>query len=223
MAEQDKKKWIFIGCGGCLVLVIVVLVILGVAGTTLFGKLQEGSKQTEQAIFGEEYTVPARYTAMGMSVGEGDQAQNILTLMDLQNEIILFAMKMPASDAEVRVLTSNDPATLKTYMEKVGEEMARSSSQNSSQAKDLAIDEVHVMQLANGKMVPVAYIRSQEGSKQAPGAMLVVPQSEGKQAMIFGISGDESLSGTAFEEKQHEIEDELLSIIEASQIDDRIP
>ncbi len=225
MAENDTKKWIFIGCGGCLGILVLVGILLAIGGAQLFGKLQEGSNKSAQAVFGESYKVPSQYTPLGMTVGEGAQAQSFITLLDMKNQRAVIAMKMPVDEAASQALTSNDPNTIKQAMDKMAVEMQESSSksQSGSRMEEMQVDDVHVMQIANGKMVPVAYLRGKEDGKETPGAMVAVVQNDHTQVVLMGMAQAAGTDAEAFKKAQQDIEDELLNVMQASEIDDRIP
>lgn len=72
--NNNKKRWL-IGCGGCLVAVVVLLVVLALALVLLGRKVEESTRTAEQHLLGSP--VPENYQGIGIPYsspsGEGHQ------------------------------------------------------------------------------------------------------------------------------------------------------
>ena len=85
---STKKKWI-IGCGGCLVVVVIIGIILAVLigkGVTDFMK---NSDETSKAVFGE--TLPEGYMTFGLPIPSKDGKVHMAMLVSKDGDTMVMA------------------------------------------------------------------------------------------------------------------------------------
>ncbi len=119
------KKWL-IGCGGCLG-VVLVLVIAG-AGLLWWGgsTFMEGSQKTAETVFGDRLP-PDYMTVFGMPIPSKDGEIKMVFLMHPQTQQVLFAMDSPLPEEQRDMILSGNSENVETLIQQA---MASSNSSN---------------------------------------------------------------------------------------------
>jgi hypothetical protein len=235
MMEDKSKKWWLIGCGGCLGVLVIISAALAVLAGMGVNALKEGSNGAVANIFGKSFQ-PVGYMPIGIPLGaisKRSEVQNMVMLIDSSNHKVIFALDMPVSPSESMVFKSHDAKGLNTYFKQIGNTLisysARGSSSGGSKFKDLTINASHFAKLPNGKEVPVSSAiveMEQRGNKvYSPAAVALIPEAGSRKIALFALGGNGAVpSGTGLDFKpgQRAMEKELLDIILASELDDRL-
>lgn len=209
-ANEKKKKWIMWGCGGCLVLLLIVLALI-FAGSILFQRM---GSETTGSIFGENYKPPAGYTSFPMPVPQGEG----VVLADMGQGEMIIVFKSPIDDDEAQLISSGDEALLKQYLKILADQMNESNQQGRG---TLTLDEMRMVALPNGKRIPVSTGKLDYESRNmtSPAVVLLVPQKENFTIFMMGSN----LKGGNLEAGQQALLQTMTGIITESRIDEQMP
>ncbi len=225
--KSNAKKWI-IGCGGCLVVVLLIAGVLAVLGGTAVKGLMDASSQSVQSVFGKSYKAEG-YTAIGLPTGSKD-LKNVVLLMDMTRGSVIVAVDTRMSAADAGILKSGNTEQIQAYIQKIGEQ-ANTSPQSSSSNVDLhdmRFDDIHTVKLPNGKQLPVttaavkANRKGQEG--YSPAVIALLPEPGEKMIVLFAMDAKSTSSNPKadFKVEQQALETQVLELINNSELDDRL-
>lgn len=184
--QNNRKKW-FWGCGGCLVVLLLIAGVVGMLSVTFFNKLQEGSADATRAIFGDN--PPAGYLALGLQLPKSTGLNNLVLLMNQNNQQqMLFAFDGPMTPEQAALLKQGHPSeeSLKKLLQ---EGLQGSPSQGSNVSVDkLRIDKLEMASLpANGGKYPVVSARIEDDGTYIPAVVGLLPHPNNRLVGLVGL------------------------------------
>lgn len=190
-AEQGKqsgsgKKWL-IGCGGCLGLLLVLAIAVGILGYFGFDFLVKNSGKSTQALLGSE--APSQYFPMGIPLPKGEDTDNMVILINKEQQGMVVAFDRKISEAEANALGNYEEAA--DVMESV---IREGLEQASSQSKDLDPDSLVIQSnetvaLSNQKTFPVINIKIKHERKNSysPASVGIFHTEPEKVVVLFNL------------------------------------
>lgn len=228
---STRKKWL-IGCGGCLGVLLVLTVIAVLALSMGWDALQKASGGSVKAVFGESYDATG-YTAMGLPLNQAE-VKNMALLIPNDRSSMIFAIDTKASQAELDIVQSGDPAQLKAYFVNLGAQFLKSSaSQGNAKLKDIQFGEPYYATIDasgsnKGKRYPVVFAIAEAESKGSPAYMpcvvALVPEADNRviSLLSMGIKATSETPLPSFKDEQAQLFAELERLIKDSELDDRL-
>ena len=217
-----KKKWI-IGCGGCLVILAILAVLLFMLGGVFIGNMQKTSDQSLKGIFGEHQ--PSGYTAFALPIGQGE-FRSMIFMMNPQGIVILGA-DVTAPESDIRMLSGGDTAKIEQYIRQFGAKADQSTAASQVSMEGLALQNTRRLKLANGKgfVISDARVESERKGTVSPGVIGLLPQGKDRLIGLF-VMDAKTTSGNAqadFDAEWRQLETELERVVTESDLDDRLP
>ncbi len=213
MAEgsDNKKKWLMFGCGGCLVVLLIVVGLLVAAGSW-FQKM--GSEST-QGIFGEKYQ-PKGYTAVPVPVGIAGGSSVAM----VSGQSMILTIKTPIDADSAKIISSGNEGVLKGYMESVVAPQLNAANQQGSNGK-IALERMEMVKLPGGKSIPASIgTLTQQANGQTVGlVVMLVPQPDNQVIYMMGMG----MKREDIAKQQAGLLAEMTAIVTDSDIDDRMP
>lgn len=236
----SKKKWWLIGCGGCLgvvVLLVIAVVILGAVG---FNTFKENNKKLTGDLFGSEQALSG-YTVLAfpfpMPTGDSFEMQNIAVLTPRQKgRFPLFAWKGQVAEVDISDVRSHQPARVKAYAQRMSDaflKLVKSGRTNTraNRVEDIQFQSTSSLPLKNGKRVSIARLTitvvTRQGERvQAPASLALLPQTGSSMIIVLayakGADPATQPATLALLKNQHaSMEQQLGSLIDSSTLDDR--
>lgn len=213
MAEgsDNKKKWLMFGCGGCLVVLLIVVGLLFAAGSWF----QKMGSESSQGIFGEKYQ-PKGYTTVPVPVGTPGGSSVAM----VSGDAMILTIKTPIDADSARIIGSGNAGVLKGYMEGVVAPQLNAANQQGSNGK-ISLEKMEMIRLANGKSVPASIgTLTQQTNGQTVGlVVMLVPQPENQVVYMMGMG----MKRDDIARQQASLQSRMIAIITDSDIDDRMP
>ena len=106
-AKSGSKKWIFLGCGGCLVLVIIAAIVAGVMGVGFFKGIMGMVKSSDayKAALAEVQNSAEVQAAIGSPITEGPIAGGSVNTTNGETSAdLMIQVKGPNGDAMVHAV-----------------------------------------------------------------------------------------------------------------------
>lgn len=212
-----KQKWL-IGCSGCLVVIVGFFVIAGILGKMGIDKLNEGSQQTAQAIFGS--ALPEGYLNIGLPI-KSDKGDTHMLLSMTPKKHMLIAFEGKDNGNHVHQLDLNNREELEENIEHFWRESA--SQSNNISADELRMDKTSVITLANGKQFPMATMTAKNDSgKYFPVVATLLPTPDNHYVLLMTTNPQttSTVAETDFSASQQLMQHELTDLIEVTELDD---
>jgi Cytochrome oxidase complex assembly protein 1 len=94
---SSNKKWIFWGCGGCLVLAIIIAAVVGLGGFGLFKKISGMIKESPAYVEAVQrvQASPAVQAELGTPISDSFATGSINTVNDKTHAVIAFKVDGP--------------------------------------------------------------------------------------------------------------------------------
>jgi hypothetical protein len=236
----SKKKWWLIGCGGCLgvvVLIVIAVVILGAVG---FNAFKENNKKLTGDLFGSEKAL-SDYTVLAfpfpMPSADSFEMQNIAVLTPRQkNRFPIFAWKGQVAEVDISDVRSHQTARIKAYAQRMSEAFLKlvKSGRTSSRAnrvEGIQFQSTNLVPLKNGKRVSFARLNitivTRKGERvQAPASLALLPQTGSSMIILLayaqGVDPATQPATFALLKNQYApMEQQLSALIDNSTLDDR--
>lgn len=201
------KKWLW-GCGGCLVVVIVIAIVAGVLLWMGASQLGEMGTKANQEIFGSSDAPSGYVTTFGIQMED----TNMVLLMNQATDSMLLAMKMPDKKGEFKQL-QEDPQKAMALMEGM---MAQSGQGRRGSMKFVGITS---LKLVPGKHFAMKSLMEKDG-QTSPAVMTILPYPDDHMAMLMMISL--SPSGGEDEDTYADMADSLSDVINESKLSDEL-
>jgi hypothetical protein len=235
MEAKNHKKWWIIGCGGCLLvtlLMAIAIVLLAGAGVNSLKGASEGAVQD---VFGAHFKPPAGYVSIGLPIGKlgtRSEVRNIVLLVNGKEDLSVIAIDKTAGRFETDALGSHNPAKVDDYMKRSVDTLIAESGRSSSSSKlnDMQFSGgTQFVPLANGKKIPcrtgVAEMSHRGRIVYGPAVVALVPEASNRVVSLLMLGGNHAADGDAqndFSSGQKDIEARLIQIIQDSDLDDRV-
>lgn len=225
---STRKKW-FIGCGGCLGLIIVITVVLVMALSMGWNALQKASGDSVKNIFGPTYD-SSGYMAVGLPFNQPD-IKNLALLIATDQSSLVFAFDTVGDPAQLEVLQNGTQEQLQAYFKKLTEQFLKNDAAkaNSSRLQDLQFSNAHYVSVNGNKryLVVRTAVQTTSGDNQAtfmPGSVALLPQAENRMVALIALAPKAAVEEILpdFKECQTELDAELGRLIEDSELDDRL-
>ncbi|MBY0402391.1 MAG: hypothetical protein K2X66_00690 [Cyanobacteria bacterium] len=130
----SKKAWL-IGCGGCLTVIIIAAIILGIWGYSSF---TESSNKSAKAVFGEK--LPEGYIPFGIPMGKSDtDNQHFVMLVNGTSGKFMMALEMPSEDPATMATLLQNPEALSATIES---QLAQSGSSSSGKIHKIETSQI---------------------------------------------------------------------------------
>ncbi len=158
----NKQKWLM-GCGGCLVVLVLLAIVIGIGLMLGINQFKQGSDETTQAIFGDN--PPAGYTTIGIPKGLLQDKAQIVFMLNPNTQNLVFVFAIPTSKQPI--FNTSSPQAMEKSLNQFLEENVDEATQQSSgiNLQDLQIEKVQNTKLPNGKTFPTAYVRIHDQNK----------------------------------------------------------
>ncbi|HEY9747039.1 MAG TPA: hypothetical protein V6C99_12565 [Oculatellaceae cyanobacterium] len=224
--SDNRKKWL-IGCSGCLIVLVLLVVGIIALGKLGFDYVKQASDSTTQELLGKNYKPPANYTTLGLPMGQKD-FQRLIVMMNAQNGTMLMVVDTDISPETEKMLKQGDPKQFAALIEQVGRKATSGAekSNTSLDMKDFRIDKVRTIQLESGKTFPLCTAKAYDKKKgiYRPVAIALLPQSTKRLVAIIGLDPRNTSSDpeAKFQMAYGNLEQELLKLIRESELDDRL-
>lgn len=171
-AWSTKKKWL-VGCGGCLSVLLVVLIGF-LIGLNWMGSV---SGDSVKMIFGEK--APEHYNSFGLQYDQTltdgkKEKQAFVILVSDSSSVMIMALTSALESKVLHQLQTEDAKSLKGNIDELlGDAVSKSSNQVKMDKLDL--EGVNQMNLPNGKAIRVFQLRATDRKgRQIPAAMSMV-------------------------------------------------
>jgi hypothetical protein len=224
--NNTKRNWL-IGCGGCLVVIIVGLIIAAVVGASCVGQFQKGSDEAIQAIFGG--TPPGGYTNFGFSIPDKSGKKNNVVMMinPTDPKKIVFAIDTYIPDADTQKILSGDSKQIEDFLKDFAAsdlESATAKGAKGMDMKNLRLEGMQQVKLANGKIFPVVNVKIAKENEFTPAAagMLVLPDNRLVLLMGLDSSTTASTAEMDFKPAYESLSTSVINIVNDSALDDQL-
>jgi hypothetical protein len=237
MDDASKKKWI-IGCGGCLVVVILVAILIAVGTVYLGGMgmnaLKEASDGAVKDIFGSTYQPSADYTSIGIpfsKMSAKTDVKNMVLLIHKKTGMTVLAYDRKMGNMEAEAIHSGDPKQIDQYVKRSGDLLISYSARggSSSRLNDIRFDGTHMTKAANGKSLSISDTVlevTQHGELlYTSGVITLIPEDKGQLITLLTIGGKNLTfkdGDENFKPGQKELEEFTLDLVNESELDDRL-
>lgn len=207
MALSTKQKW-FIGCGGCLGLIGLVIAVI-IAGCVI---LHNMSVDASVRLFGKE---PATFaTLFGMNVNGRD----ISILMSRETGRVLVGITAPEDENFKSILhapDTQDAATLVKVQETLRDAASRGGAASSS-ASDFKLEGLRTVK-SGAKAYKLAYLKTITNKGQVmPTVVAFIPKAPKDVLMAALIDGTVTTTDTMADFKGHyaELDSDIQAILQ---------
>lgn len=224
---STQKKWL-IGCGGCLGVLVLLAIVLGVLGWFFGNSLKDMSNKSVQDIFGPNYQ-PEGYMAIGMPVGQAN-VKNMVMLLDTRQGKMLIGLDMGVKPGDMQIIKSGNAAQIQKYLEQTSAQINESSAAGgNAKVQDIRFDTIESVALKPGGIkFPVANTTVQAERKgqisYSPAVAALIPEAGNKLVVLVAADPKNSSSDSQadFSEEQKTLKTEVLQVIQDSDLDDRL-
>ncbi len=219
------KKWL-VGCGGCLGLIVIIVIALGILAGMGVSQLQKMSGESVSEIFGSNYK-PTEYTALGIPL-QTQKLKQVAMLINAQKGLVVFAAKATLTDKEFTELRNETGQ--QDFLKSI-EALAKSNQQNGQNGK---VKSMRLDKLYNHKIGPLKQfivgnatltLEKKDGSTSySPISAAIIPETDNNLVVLAALNGQAQSSDPAakFETEQKNLEEEVFKIIQDSELDDRV-
>ena len=207
MSLSSTQKWL-IGCGGCLGVFVLVLLICIVGGVMWCGS---STDKVSEALLGGK--PPLGYMAFGFPFPQtksADSPSGMLVMTNQTNRHVLMVIDMPLNAKQmsaVALIEHNDPQSQAAVKKMVTDFMAQAQASGHSQdmqAEQLIFEGSASEPVTGGKQFPVVQLKmyNQRRELYTPVLLGIVPEAGGKGVFLLdmdqqGGSADKTTDFTA--------------------------
>jgi hypothetical protein len=224
--SPQSKKWL-IGCGGCLIVLILLVAGIIALGGLGFNYMKQASEKTTQELLGKKYEPPANYTVIGLPWGQKD-LKSVILMVDAQRGTTLMLIDtLIPSDAN-KLLKEGKPDQISQFIQEVSHKATSGPGSKGTQVNvsDLRLESVQTAKLKNGKTFPLCTAKTFEKNKGTYSPVVIAMLPEAEQRLIIVMALDPRNASTDpkahFHVAYQNLEQELLKIINDSDLDDRL-
>ncbi len=224
--NSNKKKWI-IGCSGCLVVVVILVVAVAILGGVAFNKLVQTSNTTVQEILGDSYKAPQGTTAIGIPVGQGE-IRKMVILLDLDHGHAVFALQANIAESDMAQIKSGDKAKIEEYIKRFGQYMQTNASSSKLDLANAKFDSTALAELPNGKAFPlslaVVKTTNRKGESYTPVAIGIIPEGPTTLVAVLLMDGQNASTSpdTDFSSAEKILSADMMTFIISTELDDRL-
>jgi hypothetical protein len=209
------KKWL-IGCGGCLGLVLIV-VIVGVGALWWGGSaFMEGSQKTAKSLFGE--TLPRNYmTIFGMPIDSQEGSVTMVVMINSENQKALFGIDAPLTADQRETMVSGDTQQLERLIQ---EAMASSNSNN---VRSLQLKDAVPLKSPDGEVRALRFnVETDEGFMPMVVALLPMQADRMKMLLLMDPNRATTDPGVDFSAEFEEMAVHLEEIMAETQVSEGV-
>ncbi len=227
--SRNQTKLLIIGCGGCLGILIVLAVVVGIAISTGWNSLQKGSSESVKKLFGESYNSEG-YLAFGMPLNKPVNGSMVM-MMSTDQSAMIFALDTDGLGHELSLLQQSDDKALQEFFNGLGKDFLKNSQASQSSTgkfQGLEFQKPHFVTLSAQKRYPVVYAvmetKKNEQITYIPVTAGLIPVSNQRAVLLLALSPTQSstVADTNFEAVQKELEEKLNLLVKDSELDDRL-
>ncbi len=222
MSKKDSSKWIKIGCCGCLGVVLLFVLIVGIAGYFGMKYVAQQSDKAAQSILGAKS--PEGYLSIGFSdiqMKENEKSNDLLLSFNWDKQILLIAVNPPASTREFALLQNtitSESAEFQQYLK----EMSLNGVLNGEAATEAASPvEATMLHLKNGKKYPAMRLKISEDEGNFYPALTTTLLSHNQNPRLFvmmKIVEDTTDPNANFSAEYEVLEKELTQILDTANV-----
>lgn len=226
---STRNKWL-IGCGGCLVAVILLVIVLTILGGMGLNALKETSNQSVNQIFGKNYR-HEDYTVVGLPAGFSTgqkQSKNMVVLINNSNKMIIFAIDKEITPAETKILKSSDLKAMQMYLQGMSEAFI-SQQGGDSKIEEISFSSIELAQLKNHKSFPVGFAvikGSNRGTSvtYTPAVTALIPEAQNNLVTLIALNFNNSSSNPKadFSAARQALEAALMRVVDESDLQQRL-
>ncbi len=186
------KKWL-IGCGGCLGVVLVIVVAVAGLGYWGVDTLVKGSAGATSAIFGE--TAPEGYMAMFGMKDDTGEGTTMVMMVGPDSGNVLIGLETPADKTEMEAFQSGDPEKLKPLINKA-------LSNGGDSVDNLQTLGMDTLNTTAGNVLAIRLSATSNSGKTTPALVSLLPLQNSRLKLAILINGNtrSSRSDALFEE-----------------------
>ncbi len=218
MALSTKQKW-FIGCGGCLLVILVIIGILIAIGVGIKGT----SDKSVNNIFGP---VPSGYTALGFPLdmfggGNASSPKDFAILVSERNRTLWLAFDMKFNEADKALFHTADPVALQKHLTQM-------LAENEGASKKSTVNDVSVVGITNLTLPPQRQIRVLQLKVSSnrgvmPAILMPIDEKTGNTLLLVGLNnGQASQNSSDFGPSYTSLAAEAQQIIDATAIHNKM-
>lgn len=204
---MGKKAWI-IGCGGCLTLIVVVVIAAVIWGVSSYNGMTEGAAKS---VFGEKLP-PGYHIIMGIPIPDkrGKQVNFVMMMNDKTSKIVLAIDTYSAAGANSEMKEMmKDPEALSAYMT---EQLKHSNSKRSSKVESITIKPLKLN--AKDTIPAMRMVMNQEGEySPVSGTMLFYPEDRMVVLILMDPMAKGDSATSDFTSNFSLMEDEMIKLI----------
>jgi hypothetical protein len=223
---STQKKWL-IGCGGCLGVILFIVVGCAVLAGLGWNAIKGASSNSVSDIFGKDFKTDP-YMAFGIPLGQST-LKNMVFLYDQKRTTTVFAVDTTLPATEMQALENGDAKQIKRFLRRMSEEAARRNTSNSSSSiRNVQFNATKTITLPDGKRFPLssATVESarQEVTNYTPAVAALIPEADNRliALIIMDPSSCSKDPDTDFSPYQANLQTEITRLITSSALDTRL-
>lgn len=223
---NSNKKWL-IGCGGCLLVIILLVAGLFALGGLGLNFMKETSEKTTQDMLGKDYVPPAQYTVIGMPWGQ-KELKSVILLVDAQRGTTLMLIDTQIPPDANKLLKEGRPEEISAFIEEISSKATSGPGKQNATVKvnELHLESIRTVKLKNGKTLPLCTAKTFDKNRGTYSPMVIALLPKARQRMIIAMGldpRDTSIDPKArFKVAYETLEAELLQVINDSDLDERL-
>lgn len=224
---SNNKKWWIIGCGGCLVALVLLVIGIVALGGLGFNYVKQASEKTTQELLGKNYVPPANYTVIGLPWGQ-KELKSVILMVDAQRGTTIMLIDTVVPPEVGKLLKEGNPQQISKFIQDVSTKATSSPGSKGAQVdvSDLRLESIHTVKLTNGKTLPLCTAKTYDKNKgtYSPVVVALLPEAEQRLIIAMGLDPRNASSDpkARFQVAYQTLETELLKIVNDSDLDERL-